>query len=249
MVIRALPPPSRQQRAAVVLNDLLGYRSDEAGRVLGLRPSTVRMHLSRGPRGPSEDHERGDMSEFREALAGAHRQAPPAPKDASNVWSDAATASAATGGRRRRRLPLLRSWRSAPSCRLRSEWRDLPRPSPPGISIGSSSRPMTSSSPVTSSTPILRGRRGRPRWPEPEGGGEPSPDPSVSRVRGRPGRALRSRTSAGRRVRGHPVEPRPAGDGRWTHRSERGIRDRHAHGRHGFPARSGEDVTVRREEG
>ncbi|HEX6263311.1 MAG TPA: sigma-70 family RNA polymerase sigma factor [Actinomycetota bacterium] len=46
-VIRALAPLSRRQRAAVVLTDLLGYSSVEAGRLLALSPSTVRMHVSR----------------------------------------------------------------------------------------------------------------------------------------------------------------------------------------------------------
>jgi RNA polymerase sigma factor (sigma-70 family) len=45
--LRALSPLSRRQRAAVVLMDLLGYSSEEAGRMLGVRPSTVRMHASR----------------------------------------------------------------------------------------------------------------------------------------------------------------------------------------------------------
>lgn len=45
--VRALAPLSRQQRAAVVLMDLLGYTSEEAAKLLGIRPSTVRMHSSR----------------------------------------------------------------------------------------------------------------------------------------------------------------------------------------------------------
>lgn len=45
--VRALAPLSRQQRAAVVLMDLFGYTSEEAGQLLGIRPSTVRMHASR----------------------------------------------------------------------------------------------------------------------------------------------------------------------------------------------------------
>lgn len=45
--IRAMATLSRRQRAVVVLTDLLGYRSDETAQILGLRPSTVRMHLSR----------------------------------------------------------------------------------------------------------------------------------------------------------------------------------------------------------
>jgi RNA polymerase sigma factor (sigma-70 family) len=45
--VRALAPLSRQQRAVVVLIDLLGYSSEEAARMLGVRPSTARMHASR----------------------------------------------------------------------------------------------------------------------------------------------------------------------------------------------------------
>jgi RNA polymerase sigma-70 factor (ECF subfamily) len=46
--VRALAGLSRQQRSAVVLMDLLGYSSEEAARMLGVRPSTARMHASRG---------------------------------------------------------------------------------------------------------------------------------------------------------------------------------------------------------
>jgi RNA polymerase sigma factor (sigma-70 family) len=45
--IRALASLSPRQRAAVVLTDLLGFRSDEAAKMLGIRASTVRMHASR----------------------------------------------------------------------------------------------------------------------------------------------------------------------------------------------------------
>jgi RNA polymerase sigma factor (sigma-70 family) len=45
--VQALAPLSPRQRAAVVLTDLLGYTSDEAARMLGIRPSTLRMHASR----------------------------------------------------------------------------------------------------------------------------------------------------------------------------------------------------------
>jgi RNA polymerase sigma factor (sigma-70 family) len=46
-VIRALAPLSPRQRAAVVLVDLLGYSSEEAGQVLGIRAATVRTHAAR----------------------------------------------------------------------------------------------------------------------------------------------------------------------------------------------------------
>ncbi|HVM12024.1 MAG TPA: sigma-70 family RNA polymerase sigma factor [Actinomycetota bacterium] len=45
--MRALAPLSPRQRAAVVLTDLLGFPSDEAARMLGIRASTLRMHASR----------------------------------------------------------------------------------------------------------------------------------------------------------------------------------------------------------
>ncbi len=45
--VRALASLSPRQRAAVVLTDLLGFRSDEAAKILGIRASTVRMHVSR----------------------------------------------------------------------------------------------------------------------------------------------------------------------------------------------------------
>lgn len=45
--VRALAALSPRQRAAVVLTDLLGYPSEEAARMLGIRASTVRMHTSR----------------------------------------------------------------------------------------------------------------------------------------------------------------------------------------------------------
>jgi RNA polymerase sigma factor (sigma-70 family) len=46
-VMRALSPLPPRQRAAVVLVDLLGYSSEEAGRMLGIRAGTVRTHVAR----------------------------------------------------------------------------------------------------------------------------------------------------------------------------------------------------------
>ena len=46
--IRALATLTERQRAAVVLTDLLGYSSEEAARMLGIGPSTVRAHASHG---------------------------------------------------------------------------------------------------------------------------------------------------------------------------------------------------------
>jgi RNA polymerase sigma-70 factor (ECF subfamily) len=45
--MRALAALSPRQRAAVVLTDLLDFSSDDAARMLGIRASTVRMHVSR----------------------------------------------------------------------------------------------------------------------------------------------------------------------------------------------------------
>lgn len=50
VVLRALASLTARQRAAVVLVDFLGYSSEEAGRMLGIRPSTVRTHAERAHR-------------------------------------------------------------------------------------------------------------------------------------------------------------------------------------------------------
>jgi RNA polymerase sigma-70 factor (ECF subfamily) len=47
-VIAALQLLTPRQRSAVVLTHVLGYGSDEAGRLLGIKPSTVRELASRG---------------------------------------------------------------------------------------------------------------------------------------------------------------------------------------------------------
>ena len=46
--VRVLAKLTPRQRAAVVLTDLLGYPSEEAARMLGIRASTLRMHASIG---------------------------------------------------------------------------------------------------------------------------------------------------------------------------------------------------------
>jgi RNA polymerase sigma-70 factor, ECF subfamily len=48
MVARALAGLSRRQRAALILTELLGYTSEEAGRALGIKPVTVRVLASQG---------------------------------------------------------------------------------------------------------------------------------------------------------------------------------------------------------
>jgi RNA polymerase sigma-70 factor, ECF subfamily len=47
-VVRALAPLPTRQRAAVVLTDVLGLTSDEAGEALGIRAVTVRVLAARG---------------------------------------------------------------------------------------------------------------------------------------------------------------------------------------------------------
>ena len=47
VAVRALATLSPRQRAAVMLIDVLGFPSKEAGRMLGIRASTIRMHASR----------------------------------------------------------------------------------------------------------------------------------------------------------------------------------------------------------
>jgi RNA polymerase sigma-70 factor, ECF subfamily len=41
---------TQRQRAALLLVDLLGYPSEQAGRILGVRPSTVRALATQGRR-------------------------------------------------------------------------------------------------------------------------------------------------------------------------------------------------------
>jgi RNA polymerase sigma factor (sigma-70 family) len=48
VVARALAGLSRRQRAALVLTELLGFSSEEAGRALGIKPVTVRVLASQG---------------------------------------------------------------------------------------------------------------------------------------------------------------------------------------------------------
>ena len=48
MVLRALASLSPRQRMSLVLTDLLGYPSEEAGRLMGIKPTTVRVLVSQG---------------------------------------------------------------------------------------------------------------------------------------------------------------------------------------------------------
>ena len=47
-VVRALAPLTRGQRAAIVLMDVLGLTSEQAGDALGIKPATVRVQAARG---------------------------------------------------------------------------------------------------------------------------------------------------------------------------------------------------------
>jgi RNA polymerase sigma factor (sigma-70 family) len=48
MLVQALASLTPRERAAVVLTDVLGYSSEEAGRWLRIKPVTVRVLASRG---------------------------------------------------------------------------------------------------------------------------------------------------------------------------------------------------------
>jgi len=60
VVARALAGLSRRQRAALVLTELLGFTSEEAGRVLGIKPVTVRVLASQGRAAMKQSMERSD---------------------------------------------------------------------------------------------------------------------------------------------------------------------------------------------
>ena len=48
ILVQALSSLTPRERAAVVLTDVLGFTSDEAGKTLGIKPVTVRVLASRG---------------------------------------------------------------------------------------------------------------------------------------------------------------------------------------------------------
>jgi RNA polymerase sigma factor (sigma-70 family) len=60
VVAKALAGLSRRQRAALVLTELLGFTSEEAGRALGVRPVTVRVLASQGRAAMKQTMERSD---------------------------------------------------------------------------------------------------------------------------------------------------------------------------------------------
>ena len=59
-VAEALATLSPRQRAALVLTDLLEFTSEEAGRMLGIRPATVRVLASQGIAALKTTMERSD---------------------------------------------------------------------------------------------------------------------------------------------------------------------------------------------
>ena len=60
VVAKALAELTRGQRAALVLTELLGFSSEEAGRALGVKPVTVRVLASQGRAAMKQRMERGD---------------------------------------------------------------------------------------------------------------------------------------------------------------------------------------------
>jgi RNA polymerase sigma factor (sigma-70 family) len=61
-VVRVLAPLSPRQRAAIVLTDLLGLSSDEAGRALGVKAVTVRVLAARARAALREEMQRHERS-------------------------------------------------------------------------------------------------------------------------------------------------------------------------------------------
>jgi len=59
--MRSLASLTERQRAAIVVTELLGYSSQEAGAILGVRPGTVRMLASQGRAGLREQKEAEDV--------------------------------------------------------------------------------------------------------------------------------------------------------------------------------------------
>ena len=59
--VRSLAALTTRQRAAVVVTELLGYGSEEAGAILGIRPGTVRTLVSQARAALAEWREREDV--------------------------------------------------------------------------------------------------------------------------------------------------------------------------------------------
>jgi RNA polymerase sigma-70 factor, ECF subfamily len=59
--VRSLAALTPRQRAAIVVTELLGYSSEEAGTILGIRPGTVRTLISQARAALQEWKEREDV--------------------------------------------------------------------------------------------------------------------------------------------------------------------------------------------
>ena len=59
--VRSLAALTPRQRAAVVVTELLGYSTEEAGSILGVRPGTVRVLTSQARAALQEWREHGDV--------------------------------------------------------------------------------------------------------------------------------------------------------------------------------------------
>ena len=59
--VRSLAALTKRQRAAIVVTELLGYSSEEAGAILGIRPGTVRTLTSQARAALQEWREREDV--------------------------------------------------------------------------------------------------------------------------------------------------------------------------------------------
>jgi RNA polymerase sigma-70 factor, ECF subfamily len=59
--VRSLAALTKRQRAAIVVTELLGYSSEEAGAILGIRPGTVRTLTSQARAALQEWKEREDV--------------------------------------------------------------------------------------------------------------------------------------------------------------------------------------------
>jgi RNA polymerase sigma-70 factor (ECF subfamily) len=59
--VRSLAALTPRQRAAVVVTELLGYSSEEAGTILGIRPGTVRTLTAQARAALQEWKEREDV--------------------------------------------------------------------------------------------------------------------------------------------------------------------------------------------
>ena len=111
LIVRLLAPLSPRQRAAIVLTDLLDYSSEEAARMLGLRPGAVRSLASRG-RAALRQHRKAEaMNQMKDELRRARAHYPVGP---DSLESSSGTVTAAFARRRSEQLCSLSGWGSSP---------------------------------------------------------------------------------------------------------------------------------------